>query len=91
MKMISLLTVAAAIAFAGCDSKEEQARKANLENRADSLEDQAKATKKSAERAADATEDSKKNLDRSAEAIRIEGERKAAALKEAAKETRDQK
>ena len=91
MKMIPLFTVVAAIAFAGCDSHDEKARKADLENRADSLEDQAKATKKNADRAADATEDTKKNVDRSAEAIRIEGERKAAGLKEAAKETREQK
>ena len=91
MKMIPLFAVVAAIAFAGCDSKEEQARKDNLENRADSLDDQAKATKKNADRVADSTEDTKKNIDRSAEAIRIEGERKAAALKEAAKDTREQK
>ena len=87
---IIIFTVAA-FAFTACDSKEEQARKDVLENRADSLEDAAKAAKKNAERAADTTEDSKKKLDREAEAIRIEGERKANALKEAAKETREQK
>ncbi len=86
-----MITAAFGLALTACDSKEEQARKDALENRADSLEDQAKAAKKNAERAADATEDTKKNVDRSAEAIRIEGERKANALKEAAKETRDQK
>ena len=92
MKMIPILTAIAALAiFAGCDSKNESARKDALENKADSLEDQAKATRKSAERTADATESSKKNLDREAEAIRLEGERRAAALKEAAKETREQK
>lgn len=91
MKNIPSLLLFTALAFTACDSKDEQARKASLENRADSLEDQAKATKKNAERAADATEDSKKQLDRKAEAIRIEGKREVDALKDAAKETRDQK
>ena len=91
MKSIPSLIIITAFTLSACDSGDEKARKAALENRADSMEDAAKATKKNAERAADATEDSKKELDRKAEAIRIEGERKAAALKEAAKETRDQK
>ncbi len=91
MKNISFVLIAAAFALTACDSKEEQARKASLENRADNLEDQAKATKKASEQAADATEDSKKNLDRKAEAIRIEGKREADALKDAAKDTREQK
>lgn len=91
MKNIPSLLLITAFAFTACDSKQEQARKADLENRADSLEDQAKATKKAAERAADATEDSKKQIDRKAEAIRIEGKREAEALKEAAKQTREQK
>jgi hypothetical protein len=91
MKNIPSLFLVTALAFFACDSKEERDRKAILENRADSLDDQAKTTKKNAERAASATEDSKKELDRKAEAIRIEGERKADQLKEAAKETREQK
>lgn len=91
MKSIPSFLFITALALAGCDSKEEAARKAALENRADSLEDRAKATKKAAEATADATEDSKKQLDRKAEAVRIEGKRQADALKEAAKETRDQK
>ena len=93
MKSVPTLIIitAAAFAFTACDSKEEQARKDAVENRADGLEHAARAAKKNAERAADATEDSKKKLDREAEAIRIEGEHRANVLKEAAKETREQK
>ncbi len=91
MKTIPSLIVIAVLSLTACDSKEEKARKAALENRADSIEDAAKDTKKSSERAADATEDSKTKLDREAEAIRIEGQRKADALRDAAKATRDQK
>ncbi len=46
MKHIPSLLLITALAFTACDSKEERARKAALENHADSLEDQAKATKK---------------------------------------------
>ena len=91
MKTIPTIVLMAALALTACDSKEEKARKASLENQADGLEDAAKATKKNAERAADATEDSKKQVDRQAEAIRIEGQRQADGLKEAAKDTRDAK
>lgn len=91
MKTIPSLIVIAVLSLTACDSKEEKARKAALEKRADSIEDAAKDTKKSSERAADATEDSKTKLDREAEAIRIEGQRKADALRDAAKATRDQK
>lgn len=91
MKCIPTIVLVAALALTACDSREEKARKASLENRADSMEDAAKDTKKAAERAADATEDAKKQLDRKAEAIRIEGQRQADGLKEAAKETRDAK
>ena len=91
MKSIPTIVLMAALALTACDSKEEKARKAALENRADSMEDAAKATEKNADRAADATEDSKKQVDRKAEAIRIEGQRQADGLKEAAKETRDAK
>ena len=66
----------AALAFSGCD-RQEKARKDALENRADSLEDAADKAKKDAKRAA--------------EADRIEGERRAAALKEEAERTRDKK
>ena len=91
MKYISTIVLVAALTLTACDSQEEKARKASLENRADSMEDAAKDTKKAADRAADATEDAKKQLDRKAEAIRIEGQRQADGLKDAAKETRDAK
>lgn len=91
MNYIPSLVIITALAFTACDSKEERARKAALENKADSLEDQAKATKKQADRAADATEDTKKQIDRKADAIKIEGQKEANALKEEAKETREQK
>jgi len=91
MKRNPFIFLIAALPFAACDSKQEGARKAGLENHADNLEDAAKGTKKEAERTADSTEENKKKVDREAEAIRIEGERKADALKDAAKATRDQK
>jgi hypothetical protein len=76
MKLITLLALSA-LTFAACDSKQEEARKAQLENRADKLEEAAKATKKAAD--GDAT------------VVKKEGEAKAEALKEAADKTRDQK
>ncbi len=72
-----LLASIIALATAGCDSKEEKLRKEALENRAKALEDDASKAKKDAERAA--------------EAQRIEGERKAAALKAEAERAREQK
>jgi len=71
-----LLITVTAFAFAACD-KQEKARKDALENRADALED--------------AADKAKKDAKRNAEAERIEGERKAAALKAEAERTRDQK
>lgn len=91
MNSISTFLLISTLALTACDSKQEQARKADLENRADSLEDQAKATKKAAERDGETIEDSKKQIQRKAEAARIEGEFKAEALKKAAKQTREQK
>lgn len=78
MKITSyfLLTITA-LAFTGCDSKEEKLRKEALENKADSLEDAAAKAKKDAER--------------DAKAEKIEGERKAEELKKAAERTREQK
>ena len=76
MKTITLLALSA-LTLAACDSKQEQLRKAELENRADRLEDAAKATKKAA--------------DGDAAVVKKEGEAKAEALKEAADKTRDQK
>ncbi len=54
MKQISFLTLMTALSLTACDSKEEQAREKALENRADSLENQAKATEKVGEAKADA-------------------------------------
>jgi hypothetical protein len=71
MKLLTLL-LPAALAFTACDSKQEQAREKGLENRADSLEEQAKATKKAADNEADAT---KKAADAQAEALKKEADR----------------
>jgi uncharacterized membrane protein YqiK len=60
-----------------CDSKQEEVRKAQLENRADKLEEAAKATKKGAEG--------------DAEVVKKQGEAQAEALKKEADKVRDQK
>ena len=72
MKLLPLLTLTAALSLTACDSKQEEAREKALENRADSLEDQAKATKKSADANADAT---KRAADAQADALKKEAER----------------
>lgn len=77
MKLLSLLTLPAALAFCACDSKQEQAREKTLENRADTLEDQAKAAKKAGDAQADAAKHA--------------ADAKAEALKKEAERTRDQK
>jgi len=78
MKIITLiLSTAFAVSFTACDSKQEQARKAELEAKADKLEAAAKATKEGGK--ADA------------EVVKKEGEAKAEALKDAADRTREQK
>ena len=76
MKIITLISLSA-LTFAACDSKQEQARKAELENRADKLEEAAKATEKAAEG--------------DAKVVEKRGEAQAEALKNAAEKTRDQK
>ena len=76
MKAITLLALSA-FALTACDSKQEQLRKAELENHADKLEEAAKATKKAA--------------DGNATVVKKEGEAKAEALQNAADKTRDQK
>ena len=76
MKTIALLSLAA-LTFAACDSKQEQARKAEVEAHADRLEDAAKVTKKGAEADAEVT--------------KKQGEAQAEALKEQADKVRDQK
>ncbi len=77
MKFQPLLILAAALSLVACDSKQEKERKDALENRADTLEDQAKVTKKAADANADAT---KKGADAQADALKKEADR-----------TRDQK
>ena len=52
MKIITLVSLAA-LGLAACDSKQEQARKAELDARAEKLEDAAKTTKKNGELDAD--------------------------------------
>ncbi len=76
MKLLTLVCLTA-LTLTACDSKQEQVRKTELENRADKLEEQAKATEKAT--AGDA------------KVLKKEGEAKAEALKEAADKTRDQK
>lgn len=76
MKTIILVSLTT-LCFTACDSKQEELRKAQLENRADKLEEAAKATKKAAEG--------------DAEVVKKQGEAQADALKNAAEKTRDQK
>ena len=63
MKQLLLLPILA-LAFAGCDSKQENNRDASLENKADAMENQADATRKATERKADAVEDTKQGSDK---------------------------
>jgi len=72
MKLFTFLTITAALSLSACDSKQEQAREQVLENRADRIEDQAKATKKAGEADADAT---KSAADAQAEALKKEADR----------------
>lgn len=76
MKIITLISLSA-LALAACDSKQEQVRKAELENKADKLEEAAKATEKAA--AGDA------------KVVKKQGEAQAEALKNEADKTREQK
>jgi uncharacterized protein YcfL len=76
MKIITLVALAA-LTLVACDSKQEQARKAELDAQATKLDEAAKATKKNAEADADVT--------------KKEGAAKAEALKNEASRVRDQK
>ena len=76
MKTLTLVALTA-LTFAACDSKQEEARKAQLENKADKLEEAAKATKSAA--AGDA------------QVVKKQGEAEAEALKNEAAKVRDQK
>ena len=95
MKYLYLLPVVV-FSFAACDSKQENQREKALEGQADSLENQADATRKAGERKADAIEDTKTNADRgqkeqAADATRKATENKADALENKADATREQK
>ncbi|MEO7318907.1 MAG: hypothetical protein ABIZ56_07970 [Chthoniobacteraceae bacterium] len=76
MKTLILVSFSA-LTFAACDSKQEEARKAQLENRADKMEEAAKAVKKGAEG--------------DAEVVKKQGEAQAEALKNGADKVREQK
>jgi len=72
-----ILASLATISLAACNSKQEEARKAELEARADKLEEASKATKKGAESDADV--------------VKKQGAAKAEVLKDEADRVRDQK
>jgi len=72
MKLLSFLSLTAALAFIACDSKQNEAREKGLENHADRLEDQVKTTKKIAADDADAI---KKDADAKADALKKEADR----------------
>jgi len=76
MKSFILISLVA-LAFTACDSKQEQARKAALEARADKLDEAAKATEK--------------NAKSDANVVKKEGEANAETLKNEAERTRDKK
>ena len=77
MKLIALVSLTAlTVTFAACN-KQEQARKAELEAKADKLEEAAKATEKGAKGDADV--------------VKKQGAAQAEALKDAADRVRDQK
>ncbi len=78
MKSLTIVSLTAlSLSFAACDSKQEQARKAEIEAKADKLEEAAKATEK--------------NAKSDSEVVKKQGEANAEALKDAADKTRDQK
>ena len=99
MKTKHLLpSVLAVIAFAACDSRQENQRENALEQKADRVEDQADAVRKDSERKADAIEDTKqatsgqkKAIDDTADAVRKSGERTADSLENTAEATREAK
>lgn len=76
MKIITLASIAA-LTFAACDSKQEQARKAELDAQATQLDEASKAAKKNAEAQAEVT--------------KKKGEANAEVLKDEANRVRDQK
>lgn len=103
MKFLFVTAAAAAIAltFTGCDSREENARENALEKKADTLEDQADATRSATEKKADAIESAGKQgadtlnpntpADKQADAVRKSGEATADSLEKKADAVEDQK
>lgn len=88
MKLLPLFTLTAALACTGCDSKQEQAREKAVEQRADHMEDQAKAIKDSADKSAEAQ---KRTVDDQTDAQKKSADAQADALKKEADRTREQK
>ncbi len=76
MKLITIVCLTA-FSLAACDSKQEEARKAELDAKADKLDQAAKSTEKNAKTDADV--------------VKKEGAAEAESLKNAADKTRDQK
>jgi len=76
MKILAVVSLTA-LTLTACDSKQEEARKAQLENRADKLEEAATTTKNAAEG--------------DAEVAKKQGAAQAEALKDEAARVRDQK
>lgn len=76
MKILTIISLAA-FSLTACDSKQEEVRKEQIENRADKLEEAAASTRKAAEG--------------DAEVIKKQGEAQAEALKKEAERTREQK
>jgi hypothetical protein len=76
MKLITLVTLSA-LTLSACDSKQEEARKAELDAQAQKLDQAAK--------------DAKKDAEIDAKVTKKEGEAKSEALKDQADKVRDQK
>ena len=71
MKIITIVSLAA-LAFTACDSKQEEARKAEIDAHAEKLDDAAKTTKKDGEIDADVA---KKEAAAKAEALKAEADK----------------
>ena len=96
---ISAVATALCLAFTACDSKEEKARKAELEARADSLENKADAVRtetkteaKNMEKISKLRADADKEAaEKAAKDLKKSGEANADAIEEKAKQVRDAK
>src|SRR6187431_2618614 len=99
MMKMTLRTIAVAsfaVFLYGCDSPQEEQREHALEQKADSLENAADATREQGEAQADAIERTDPGLDspptdRAAEAVRDGSEVKADTLEESADQVRENK